>query len=79
MSAWRSRITAGHLWLALAGVVTALEVIAPDGELLSEGVDRGMERHPLLVRAAIIMTAAHLLNWLPERLDPFARLPRVWK
>lgn len=79
MLAWRSRITAGHLWLTLAGTVTLLEVIAPDGQLLSEGVDRGLERHPVLVRAAILITAAHLLNWLPERLDPFARLPRVWK
>ncbi len=75
----RSAIRAGHLWLALAGVVTALEIVAPEGELLSEGVDRGLERHPLLVRAAIIVTAAHLLNLLPERFDPYARLPKVWK
>lgn len=76
---WRTRIRAGHLWIALASFITALEVIAPDGELLSEGVDRGLEQHPLLVRAAIIVTAAHLLNLLPEKVDPFARLPRVWK
>ncbi|WP_218001213.1 DUF7427 family protein [Nocardia thailandica] len=75
----RSQIRAGHLWLTLAGVVTALEIIAPEGELLSEGVDRGLERHPLLVRAAILITAAHLLNLLPERVDPYARLPKVWK
>ncbi len=75
----RSKIRAGHLWLVLAGVVTALEVVAPEGELLSEGVDRGLQRHPLLVRAAIIVTAAHLMNLLPEKVDPFARLPRVWK
>ncbi|MFC4373359.1 hypothetical protein ACFO5K_04540 [Nocardia halotolerans] len=76
---WRSRIRAGHLWLVLVGVVTVLEVIAPEGELLSEGVDRGLEEHPLLVRAAIIITALHLINGLPQQLDPFARLPRVWK
>ncbi|TDP29777.1 DUF7427 family protein [Nocardia ignorata] len=76
---WRTRIRAGHLWLVLAGAVTALEVVAPEGELLSEGVDRGLEQHPLLVRTAIIITAAHLLNLLPEKIDPYARLPRVWK
>lgn len=75
----RTRIRSWHLWTALAGVVTALEIVAPEGELLSEGVDRGLERHPLLVRAAIVITAAHLLNLLPERVDPYARLPRVWK
>jgi len=72
MGAYRSRITAGHLWCVVGAVVVACEAVAPPGQLLSHGVDRGLERAPWLVRAGVILIAAHLLNVLPEKVDPLA-------
>lgn len=69
----RDRLTAARGWLAIAGLVTAYELAAPQGELLSEGVDRALNSHPLLTKAAIGVTALHLVNMIPERLDPFKR------
>jgi hypothetical protein len=39
--------------------------------MLSEAVDRGLERHPSLVYGFVGATAAHLLNLLPNRVDPY--------
>ncbi|BAD58785.1 DUF7427 family protein [Nocardia farcinica] len=74
---YRSRIRSWHLWLVVGVVVVACEAIAPPGELLSEGVDRALEKHPLLTRAAIGVTARHLTNDLPAAVDPFAAVHRV--
>lgn len=71
----RSNIKAWHLWSVIGVVVIVAELIAPPDQLLSEGVDRGLERHPVLVHAAILITAGHLLNMLPTQLDPYAYLP----
>lgn len=73
----RSKVKAWHLWLIVGAVVVAAELVAPEGELLSEGVDRALERHPWLVRLAIEVTARHLLNELPPHLDPFTHIPRL--
>lgn len=67
-------LTARNAWLAIALGVTVYEAAAPKGELLSEGVDRALEAHPFLTHAAIGVTALHLLNILPPKLDPFNRL-----
>jgi hypothetical protein len=47
------------------------DLACPDGEQLSEGVDRGLERHPSLVYGFIGVTAAHLMNLLPNQIDPY--------
>lgn len=73
----RYRIKAWHLWLAVGVVVIAAEVIAPPGELLSEGVDRALQRHPLLTRAAIEITGRHLTNDLPPAVDPYVHVGRL--
>lgn len=60
-------------WAILAGFVIAWDVLAP--ETLSGAVDRALE-HPVGKYAAIggvAVTGAHLLNVLPERIDPFVR------
>jgi len=67
----RSRLTARNGWLAVGTLVTAYELACPNGELLSEGVDRALEKHPFLVTTAIGYTALHLLNMLPEQFDLF--------
>ena len=63
-------------WMTLGASVAAYEYLAPDGELLSEAVDRGLEgRHKYLVMGGIALTAAHLLNTFErfnaEKYDPF--------
>jgi hypothetical protein len=71
--------TAETAWIVLLAGVTAWELLAPTGHLLSEGVDRAIERHPVITRAAIAVTALHLMNLLPSQVDPFHHLPRVLK
>jgi hypothetical protein len=61
-------------WLGLGAYVVTTEVCAPDGELLSQAVDRWLEKRPgrTVSVLTIVATALHLLNLLPERYDPFA-------
>lgn len=73
----RAHIRAWHLWLVVLGVVVACEAVAPEGELLSEGADKAMERHPILTRLAIELVARHLMNDLPPRWDPIAVFART--
>lgn len=55
------------------GAILAYEMVAPPGELLSEGADRSLSRYPILTRVAIGVTALHLANLLPEKYDPLHR------
>lgn len=58
-------------WAVLVIGIVSYEIAAHEGELLSEQIDRWLDRHRLVTTAAVTITAAHLLNWLPARLDPF--------
>lgn len=60
-------------WCGLAAGVAAYDAFCPPNETLSEGVDRALERRTgkVLALGAIAVTAAHLANLLPERVDPF--------
>lgn len=60
-------------WGTIAAGVAAYDVFCPQGETLSEGVDRALERPygKVIALGAIAVTAAHLANLLPERVDPF--------
>lgn len=75
----KPEITAKRTWALIGAVVLAHEIISPPGELLSEGADRALSRHPILTRAAIGLTALHLANVLPEPIDPFSRLTKFLK
>jgi hypothetical protein len=61
-------------WLGLGAYVVAIEVCAPEGELLSQAVDRWLEKHPARTVSALTITgiALHLLNLFPEKCDPLA-------
>ncbi|ASR85635.1 hypothetical protein SEA_AMGINE_34 [Mycobacterium phage Amgine] len=66
-------------WLALGVGVAAYEVACPPNELLSEGVDRYLARRPWSTRIVVIGLALHLLNLLPERIDPLHQLSKRFK
>lgn len=60
-------------WMILGAFVVAWDIFAP--ETLSGAVDRALE-HPVGKYAAIggvAITGAHLLNLLPEPIDPFVQ------
>lgn len=72
LSARRRRaLRAQHGWAAIAAVVVIHEAVCEDGELLSEGVDRALDRSPIFVYALMFVTVSHLLNWLPKSIDPY--------
>lgn len=63
-------VRAEQAWLALGVIIVGYEILAADGQLLSEAVDRALEKHPVLVRAAVLLLAGHLINALPNKVDP---------
>ena len=68
----------GHLgWVATAAVVAAWDYYAP--ETMSNAFKRGRE-HPV-ARFAVVgawaVTTAHLMDWLPDNIDPFDNLGRI--
>lgn len=64
-------LTAANGWKALAAAVVVYEAICVEEELLSRGFDRLLERHPVFPRLVVLIVAFHLINWIPERVDPF--------
>lgn len=75
----RPEITARRAWLGLGALILAYELAAPEGELLSESVDRGLQSHKMLVVGSVCLTAAHLLNVLPNKIDPFHQIIKAIK
>lgn len=69
-------ITAKRTWLAIGALVVAHEALCGSGELLSEGVDKAIEKHPVAVPAVIGYTALHLANLLPPKIDLFHHLTK---
>ena len=65
-------LTAGNGWKAIVAGVLAYEALCVEEELLSRGMDRLLEKHPVWPRIAVLVVAFHLVNWIPERVDPFA-------
>ena len=72
------QITAERAWLGLVGGIALYEAIAPKNHLLSEGVDRMIEKHPVATRAVIGYTAAHLMGLLPEKFDAYSRTAKYF-
>lgn len=71
MGAKRQKVSpAGYAWRALGLTVLAYELWAPPGQLLSEEADRWMERNPWTTRFLVGALAAHLTNFVPDRVDP---------
>lgn len=63
-----------YAWLGLTVGVVVYEAAAPTGELLSEAADRARTAHHVLVPAAILYVAGHLLRIWPKQVDPLTRL-----
>jgi hypothetical protein len=70
---------ADRAWLALAIGVGAYELMAREGELMSHSYDRWLLNHPVMTWGATLITAAHLLNMLPERCDPYVLGFVAWR
>lgn len=66
-------------WGVLAVGVLIYDWLAPTGETMSEAVDRAIERHPIITIGAIGAVALHLINALPERVDPLHKLAEVFR
>lgn len=64
-------LTGKRAWQAIITVIVVHELTCQDGELLSEETDRQRANHPVLIPAAITITALHLLRLLPPEVDPF--------
>jgi hypothetical protein len=58
-------------WIGLGVYLAVVEVAAPQGETLSEAMDDWLIKHPAkaLCHLAVLVTAAHLLNLIPQRYD----------
>lgn len=57
-------------WLAIAGFVVGYNLLARDGEMLSEKADDWDANRPWLTRTIITLVAVHLANAVPPPLDP---------
>lgn len=68
---------ADYGWLAVAAVVVAAEVTAAPDEMLSHGAARYKAAHPVLTTSVVVITAAHLLEWLSPEVDPYHRVFRL--
>lgn len=73
----RPELSAKRAWVGIGLLVAAYELLAPEGELLSQGVDRALDKHPVLTTTVIGATALHLVNLLPERLDVLHQLTNL--
>ena len=60
---------------AWIGIVT-YELFCPPGEMLSESLDRKLDRAPLVTEALIVYTALHLANRLHPKVDLFHHAAR---
>lgn len=61
-------------WTILAALVLAYELAAKPGELLSEGMYRYKDRHPIVTSTGIVYLALHLLRLWPSTIDPLHRI-----
>lgn len=66
-------------WAMLLVSVVAYDLLCPSGETLSEGVDVMLARHPVATASAIGITSLHLMNMLPETVDPWHRALKLVK
>lgn len=66
-------------WTSIGVGVVAYDLLCPQGEQLSQRMDEWLEKHPTrsLALGITAMTAMHLLNMLPERIDPIHHLAMI--
>lgn len=61
-----------------SAAILAYELVCPEKQTISEGTDRLIEKHPVLTRAVIGTVALHLMNLLPEQIDPLHRISKAY-
>lgn len=68
-----NRLRPAHVaWAAIGIGVSAYELLAPQGETLSEGFDTIMDsKLKYAAMGAVAITALHICNQIPEKYDPF--------
>ncbi|WP_131810141.1 hypothetical protein [Mycolicibacterium mucogenicum] len=59
---------------ALAAGALAHEITCDEGEYITDVFRRAKARWPVLTQIAVLVTAAHLLNYLPPQVDPYHRV-----
>jgi hypothetical protein len=59
-------------WVALAGGVTAYDLIAPDDEQLTNAARRYFKSQPIATASMILVTALHLVGGIPRWCDPIS-------
>jgi plasmid stabilization system protein ParE len=57
----KSKLKGAHGWLIVLGAVAAIDLLAQEGQTLSEALHAGRRRHPVIVTTAVLATAFHLL------------------
>lgn len=72
----KPELTAKRAWGAILTGVTIYELTCPQGETLSEGVDRLLDKSKLWA-IPVGYTALHLMNMLPEKIDLFHQVTEV--
>lgn len=61
-------------WMTLGAGILAYEFWAPDGELLSEAVDRYLITHPVATKVIVMTLVLHILNVVQPDYDPIHHL-----
>ena len=62
-------LTAKNGWQTLIAGVIAFEIACAEGEMLSHGMDRLLEKYPIWPRIAVVLLAAHVANLIPTKYD----------
>jgi hypothetical protein len=61
---------ADKAWIVLGAGVLLWDLLAPDGQTLSEGADKYMLHHPWFTRAVGLSLVLHVCNMIRPELDP---------
>lgn len=67
----RYRITGERGWKLIFGFIVVHELVCERDQLLSQAVDRWLDRRPWTTRIFFGVTTLHLLNHLPAVVDPY--------
>lgn len=61
-----------HGWLTIGAFVITWDILAQ--ETLSSAFSRGLEHHRAAILGGMVITCLHLLDLLPDPIDPFSQL-----
>lgn len=72
-------LSGNQMWAVIIGLVAYHDACCEENQTLSESVDRGLEKYRLLIYTIVLVTVAHLLNWLRPESDPYHRFGLFFK